>query len=321
MKTLSLENNSLKVRILPEFGGKIVSLCSVRTGLDFILPSLNQYAHVAPSDEFSAGDGGGFDECLPSVAPCESIAGEPSIPDHGDLWRVPWHVDSDSEEGAIVLHAESTSRPLRLTRRATLEEETLVLEYSLLNLSDAPTNWLWSAHPLLQVSEGDRILLPDEVEEVEVEYSADGVFEKGTCIPWPIATSPAGAAISLDTMPGRDGRTASKLFGRMGRSGWSALYRKEYGQGLVVRFDPNVLPFVGLWICAGAWPSSGAAKQYTIAIEPTTSNSDSLESAVRNGTARRLNAREHVRWRMEFQLIGATGPVDFERLSERLSQR
>jgi hypothetical protein len=59
----------------------------------------------------------------------------------------------------------------------------------------------------------------------------------------------------------------------------------------------------------------GAVKQYTIAIEPTTSNSDSLESAIRIGTSRRLSAREHFSWKVEFQLIGADEPVDFENFS------
>jgi hypothetical protein len=309
MKTLSLENDLLKVQILPEFGGKIVSLLSVRTGEEFLLPPISEYAHVSPLADFSTGDGGGFDECLPSVAACGSIACEPSILDHGDLWRVPWRVDS--EDRAVVLHAEATSRPLRLTRRATLEHATLVLEYDLVNLSDSPTSWLWSAHPLLRVAAGDRIVLPDGIREVAVEYSAGGHFARGTSIPWPIATSPSGITTDLSRVTKRDAKTAHKLFARLGGSGWGALYRREFGQGLVVRFDPNALPFLGMWICSGAWPSFGEARQYTVALEPTTSDGDSLESAMRNGTSRTLNAREHSYWRLEFQLIGASESVDF----------
>lgn len=309
MKTLSLENDLLKVQILPEFGGKIVSLRSVRTGEEFLLPPINGYARVSSLAEFSASDGGGFDECLPSVAACESIAGESPIPDHGDLWQIPWHVDS--AEGTIVLHAESTSRPLRLTRRATLEDATLVLEYDLFNFSDTPTIWLWSAHPLLRVTAGDRIVLPDGIEDVAVEYSAGGFFARGASIPWPIAMSLSGITTDLSTVSETDGKTAHKLFARLGGSGWGALYRREFGQGLVVKFDPNALPFLGMWICSGAWPSFGEARQYTVALEPTTSDGDSLESAMRNGTSRTLNAREHSYWRLEFQLIGASESVDF----------
>jgi hypothetical protein len=313
MRTLSLENDLLKVQILPEFGGKIVSLRSVRTGEEFLLPPLNEYAHVSPMADFSASDCGGFDECLPSVAACTGIAGEPSISDHGDLWRVPWHVDS--EEGVIVLHAESTSRPLRLTRKARLEDATLVLEYDLINVSGGPTNWLWSAHPLLRVAAADRIVLPDDIDDVSVEYSAGGFFASGSSIPWPIAKSPSGITADLSRMSERDGKTAHKLFARLRGSGWGALYRGDFGQGLVVRFDPKAHPFLGLWICCGAWPFIGEARQYTVALEPTTSDRDSLESAMRSGTSRTLNAGEHFQWRLHFQLIGASEAVDFESFS------
>src|SRR5271170_2783442 len=152
-QSLSLRNDLLQVRILPAFGGKITSLRSALTGEEFLLLPLQGYHRASSTANFAESDGGGFDECLPSVASCESIAGEAPIPDHGDLWRISWNVDSQDE--GIVLRADATSRPLRLTRRATLQGASLVLDYELLNLSDYPTTWLWSAHPLLRVDAGD----------------------------------------------------------------------------------------------------------------------------------------------------------------------
>jgi hypothetical protein len=66
-KTLLLENDLLQVRILPAFGGKITSLRSVRTGEEFLLSPLKDYRRVSAAADFSESDGGGFDECLPSV--------------------------------------------------------------------------------------------------------------------------------------------------------------------------------------------------------------------------------------------------------------
>ena len=309
-KTLLLENDLLQVRILPAFGGKITSLRSVRTGEEFLLPPLKDYRRVSAAADFSESDGGGFDECLPSVASCGSIAGEPPVPDHGDLWRVMWEIDSD--DTGIVLYANAVTRSLRLTRRATLEASSLVLEYDLVNLSDAPATWLWSAHPLLRVDVDDRIVLPNEIEEITVDYSANGLFERNSSVTWPVARSTSGISVDLSKVGKKDGMTAHKLFARMGKSGWGALYREKIGQGLVVRFDPSVLPFMGLWICSGAWPEVGIEKQYTVALEPTTSNTDSLASAGRNGTVRCLNGREHCRWRLKVQLVGASRFFNFQ---------
>jgi len=118
--------------------------------------------------------------------------------------------------------------------------------------------------------------------------------------------------VDLSRVGEKDGRTAHKLFARMGKSGWGALYREKVGQGLVARFDPSALPFLGMWICAGAWPAMGVEKQYTVALEPTTSNVDSLASAERNGTARSLGARERCRWKLEIQLVGASSCLSFD---------
>ena len=307
IKTLTLQNALLQVQILPEFGGKIISLRSLRTGEEFILPSLKGRRHASSTAEFSEHDGGGFDECLPSVSSCESDDGEPAVPDHGDLWRVRWHVDS--HEDSIVLHADARSRPLRLTRRAALEGSSLVLDYDLQNLSDKPTNWLWSAHPLLRVDAGDYVVLPDEVDQVAVEYTASDLFRSKSTIAWPHARTTSDVMTDLSRVGEKDGATAYKLFAQMNRTGWAALYRHRVRQGLVVRFDPMAMSYLGIWICLGAWPERGK-KQYTVALEPTTSNSDSLASAQQNGTARRLHARAHCRWRIELELLGASTSID-----------
>jgi hypothetical protein len=309
-QTLSLQNDLLEVRILPAFGGKITSLRSALTGEEFLLPPLQGYHRVSSTANFDESEGGGFDECLPSVASCECIAGEAPVPDHGDLWRISWNVDSQDE--GILLRADATSRPLRLTQCATLQKSSLVLDYELFNLSDSPATWLWSAHPLLRVDAGDRIVLPSEIEEVKVEYSASDLVMRNRSIAWPRAHSSLGGVVDLSKVGEKDGRTAHKLFARMGKSGWGALYREKVGQGLVVRFEPSTLPFLGMWICAGAWPATGVEKQYTVALEPTTSNVDSLASAKRNGTSRSLGARERYRWKLEIQLIGASSCLSFD---------
>src|SRR5260370_26436409 len=145
MEPLLLQNDLLQVRFLPEFGGSSPSLRGVRAGEEFLLPPLSGYRRVSPSDGFNESDGGGFDECLPSVASCEAIAGALPVPDHGDLWRLKWRVDS--KDAAVVLHADALSPPLRFTRRATFEGSSLVLGIYLTNLSDLPTVWPLFPYP------------------------------------------------------------------------------------------------------------------------------------------------------------------------------
>jgi galactose mutarotase-like enzyme len=315
METISLENDLLEVKILPAFGGKITSIRSKQGGEEFMLPPLTSYRHASLHANFDQSDGGGFDECLPSVASCEAISGEAAVPDHGDLWRANWQVDS--LDGDVVLHADSTSRPLRLTRRAKLVDSSLVLDYTLSNLSDSSATWLWSAHPLLRVEEGDLILLPDEIKQVSVEFCSTSQFRQSSCIEWPCARTLSHTTVDLSRVEASDGVTAYKLFAQMGKAGWASLYRRRTGQGLVFRFDPAVMPFLGLWICSGAWPECGDKKQYTIALEPATADFDSLAAAHRNGRAYSLGGRGSRHWRLEVQLLGASSPLSAEEFTRR----
>lgn len=312
-----LQNDALRVGFLPAFGGKIVSMRSVRTGEEFLLPPLSGYHRVSPFANFSESDGGGFDECLPSVAACEGSSGQNPVPDHGDLWRLNWHVESHHD--TVTLSAEAESRPLRLTRRASLRGESLILDYDLLNLSDSTTSWLWSAHPLLRVQARDRIVLPKSVAQVSVEYSAGDLFPGNTLIDWPNARSTSGLTTDLSIVGEKDGVTAHKIFAPMDTAAWGALYRAELAQGLVFRFDQTALPFLGIWICSGAWPNEKQNKQYTVALEPTTSNVDSLAEAENNGTARSLAPRDRCQWRIEIQLVEASSFAEFESLCSKPS--
>jgi hypothetical protein len=315
METISLKNELLEVKILPAFGGKITSIRSKYSGEEFILPPLTAYSRASAHATFDLSDGGGFDECLPSVASCEPMGEEAAVPDHGDLWRTDWQVDA--MDRGIVMHADSTSRPLRLTRRAELVGPSLVLDYTLSNLSNSPATWLWSAHPLLRVEEGDLILLPDEIKQVSVEFCSTGKFRQHSCIEWPIAQTLSGTSADLSRVEAIDGVTAYKVFAPMGKAGWASLYRQRTGQGLLFRFDPSELPFLGLWICNGAWPDRGDKRQYTVALEPTTADFDSLATAHRESRAHSLGGRGSRQWRLEIQLLGASSPLSAEQFTRQ----
>lgn len=317
IETISLENELLEVKILPAFGGKITSIRSKQSGEEFILPPLASYRRASPHSNFDQSDGGGFDECLPSVACCEAIMGETAVPDHGDLWRVNWQVDSLDQ--GIVLHADSTSRPLRLMRQAKLAGSSLVLDYSLFNLSNSAATWLWSAHPLLRVEEGDLVVLPNEIKKVVVEYCSTDQFQQRSYIEWPLARTQSGTVVDLSRVEAIDGVTAYKLFAQMGKAGWASLYRRRTGQGLVFRFDPSELPFLGLWICSGAWPQYGDKKQYTVALEPTTADFDSLASAQRNKRAYSLEGGGFRHWGLEIQLLGASSSLSADEFFKQCS--
>jgi galactose mutarotase-like enzyme len=288
-----LESEHLRAVIVPALGGKIVSLVSKRTGAEWLLPPLQPYASASQAGGFEHSDGGGFDECLPTVA--ASGSARHPVPDHGDLWRVPWQRGMapgvPQLSGVVELHAEAKSRPLRLSRRAAVAGACLTLYYELTNIGRARTDALYSAHPLLHVQAGDRIVLPSGVTSVRIENSnGDRLGRPHDTVSWPMAGNPglSNPDLSnhdLSVVRSPDGLSADKLFAGPLLEGVCGLFRPSLGEGLRLRFDPAALPYLGIWICHGAWPAGGGRKQHTVALEPTTCDRDALDNARADGTA------------------------------------
>lgn len=284
-----LQNQHLRVAIVPERGGKCTSLRSRRTGAEWMHPPLRPYAEAKTGGGFEQWDGGGFDECLPTVAATADA------PDHGELWRRAWAVVNASAS-ELTLSTRACGDAVALTRRASLDGAALVLDYSLVNESQQAVPLLYCAHPLLRVEQGDRITLPPEVTSVRVESSKS--HAAGSQVSWP---GTGDADLSVIGPP--DGSQADKLFTGAMREGWCSLFRPAIQEGVAVTFSADALPYLGMWICRAAWPEGGVARQYTVAFEPASAPHDSLAAAEQDGTAWQLAPGERRHWSLRFALI------------------
>jgi galactose mutarotase-like enzyme len=290
--------------ILPALGGKISSL---RVGANELLQApINPLAPRTRTMAFSESDASGWDECLPSVAECtiETEAGSATVPDHGDLWRVPWHV-LDLRDDSATMRAKCFSLPLELTRSVIVSEVPsgwrLQLLYSLTNLGAYRVPWVWCAHPLFTVDPGDRIVLPEQVQALLLEGSRDNrlVSHDGK-VGWPIARLSNGTEEDLSITRTVDSGIGDKLFADPLRADWCSLERRQIRLRLTVRFDPVSTPYIGMWLCYGGWPEGSGAKQFCVALEPSTSPTDSL--ARKGPWSLLLDPGETVSWPMELEI-------------------
>jgi galactose mutarotase-like enzyme len=293
--------------LMPRLGGKIASIRV--QGHELLQAPLLPYSPRTKFMGFDEADASGWDECLPSVAGCsvQTAAGQAHIPDHGDLWRLPWQVLQASEDAA-TLRVNGFSLPLQLTRSIIFTETQtgyrLQLLYSLTNLGAYDLPWSWAAHPLYAVDAGDRILLPESVQFVRVEGSGNHRLGlQNSSIAWPIATTPAGDQVDLSTAAAADSGFGDKLFAGPFQSksdGWATLERPKIGLRLTVRFEPALTPYLGLWLCYGGWPDAQGQKQVCVALEPATAPVDSL--ATTGPWSRVLEPGETCTWPMELAI-------------------
>jgi galactose mutarotase-like enzyme len=303
-----LENSALRMTVLPALGGKIASIQILPEGEELLQKPLQTYVLRTRYMSFDASDASGWDECLPSVAACEvqTASGVAQIPDHGDFWQILWETGRQSGN-ALTIFGDGFSLPLRFSKTLRLDGNRIRVSYCLRNLGGESVEYIWSAHPLFAVEPGDRIFLPDSIRDVTVEGSArNRLGERGTIHAWPKATLMNRDLVDL-TLVGKvtDG-VGDKLFAAAPPEGWCAIERKRLKRRIELRFDPQELPYLGLWICYGGWPDHGANRQQCVALEPCTARGDSLALAAEEGRARRLASRAEDRWSVELLVAGVS---------------
>lgn len=298
----SLKNSELSVEVLPAEGGRIASLKSLRSGMEFLTQSRRsgQYPKAGLDTPFQDGPCAGIEECLPTVGPSGPETKGGPAPDHGDFWQLPWQLLAASDTH-VSMSAVGFSRTLRFSKQLTLEHNALRVVYTVEN-SGSPgspaQSFLYACHPLFAVSAGDRVLLPDEIREVRLDYSkGDRLGASGSILPWPVPQ----AGLHLDIALGPEAGTAEMFYTSRLQDGLCGIYREASAQVLEVSFNAERLPFLGLWLCYGGWPSDGKEpQQYAVALEPTTSPCNNLANAQRTNTAISLKAGETYGWEILF---------------------
>jgi galactose mutarotase-like enzyme len=300
---ITLRTGEIEVTVVPQEGGRIASLRSLQTGLEFLTQARPNRTAIEPGLEasFQRGPCAGAEECLPTVGACTDCTGGPA-PDHGDFWQIPWHVDSLVGR-RLEMHAVGFSRPLRLERVIEVNDASLVLSYRVVNIGPKPLSFLYAWHPLFAVDAGDRVVLPPEVGDVTLSYSRDeAIGPEERELQWPLLHSKSDARdLSIALAPGEE--TAEMVYTRKLHVGRCGLFRQKHAQGIIVSFDPSQLPYLGVWLCYGGWPVSGPEpKQVAVALEPTTAPCNTLTASERADLAINLAPACSFAWNLQADL-------------------
>lgn len=313
LEALVVENEVLRLTVVPELGGKIVSLIRRETGREYLLQpsrSHRRYRTRSYADSFEDYEPGGFDECLPTIAESvypEEPFRESRLPDHGDVWCLPTAVELAG--GELGFTTALRSLPLRFRKQIGLRANSVRLDYEATNLSPSTVKFLWSAHPLLRVEPGAEIILPKAVNEVEIAWSnGERMGKPGDRCPWPEARERSGRKVKLNRVDSPSADTAEKLFTPRLSEGFCSMFLPREDESIAFRFDCRLVPYVGIWICQGGWPPGRAARNFTVALEPSLGRPDSLADAIRHNQCAVLASYGSMRWWMEMEVNAGCPP-------------
>lgn len=292
MKKIILSNAHLSLAILPEVGGKISSLKSVKSGRQWLWlnPHLPIAVPVYGASYVEKMDFGGWDEIFPSVSPARMEGLD--IPDHGDLAVLPWQV---VEQSANYVKMAVTTRfaPVMFERTLTLEGVQLRADYRMTNLGDKPVPYLWCAHPLVALEPGMTIeLLAGTPMRID---GGVGVLA-GAQFVWP--QPPGLPNLSRVPDPATPGFApfAAKLFTAKDAVGEVAIGAPDGREKLRLQWDASDAPYLGLWLNCRCWSGCGSAPYFNLGVEPATAPFDDLGAAMREGSGRYLAPGEIRSW-------------------------
>lgn len=266
-----LRNEFVEIKIVPELGGRILSLRDRRSGREWMdRPHGQALFRNDYGDDFASGTFAGADECIPTIAPVRWRGRD--LPDHGEIWALGWSLDESLfREGMIKTSVDLPVSPFTFSRTITLCGERVLLDYEVTNRGEQEEFFLSAHHPLYALEPGDELHLPAEVQEVFVSGSAGKV----ECLPetrwrWP-EPKPGIHLGNLDL----GGEGYAKFFAGPLQQGEAALVNRRTGAGLEVSWDPLQNPWLGIWLTRGAYKGF-----HHLAIEPTNGCGDSLDALV-----------------------------------------
>lgn len=295
LDALRVRSGRIELVIIPAWGGKIASLVDLERQREW----LHTNPHVPYRlPEYDANyvldfDAGGFDECFPNIgsgfypqAPWRGV----EIPDHGEIWALPWTVTPTGD--ALEMSVHGVRLPYRFTRWLSFPEEgKLVLSYRLENPTPFAMPFVWSSHPIFEVTPGMRIDIPPG--RMRVDNGRNNFPAATGCdISWPRHNG-----LDLDVLPPHEAGWAVKLFTRDLREGWVQLSDPAGGANLRMEFDPQRVTHVGLWMNYHGWAGiPGASKYYNLAIEPCIGVADRLDIAMQEDACGLLPAQGSLEW-------------------------
>jgi galactose mutarotase-like enzyme len=275
-----LENEKLRLVVMPEFGARIISLIYKPTETEFAW-HCTDVPIGRPSYQIEYENVSGFFDCVPTCETC-TFKGR-KLPPLGDVASEPWDLIEKKKNGntiTIRMEKRCASYPLLIRKKVSMSETNpaVYLDYELFNLSNEEIEFHYSGHNTMPTNPHFKIVLPPEVSSLKVGTCAtDRLGSTGDEISWPITKDKSGKAVDLSRAGTPCDGTAENLYTPKLKNSWCAAVNEARREAISFLFSAQILPYILLWLNYGGWRG-----YYHIALEPCTGRPDNLETAVNN---------------------------------------
>jgi hypothetical protein len=296
-----LENEHLKVTLLPGKGADIAEFFHKPSGVQFLMttPTGLQPPGENPPADFLDNYEGGWQVLFPNANEGCEVHGR-AIPFHGEAALLPWEYEilqDDRTASEVCLRVRCKLSPFRLERRMRLESDCPRLEIreKVVNEAGEPWDFVWGQHLTL----GGGFLEGGCRLEVPASFLATGdqLFEPATARlapgqnrPWPFAQGRIPEVLyDLREIPGPEEHAHDDVFlGGLERGAFTAT-NPRLGLRFTLEWEASIFRWVILWMPYGGADLPPLTGIYGIGIEPWVSRYP-LGQAIAQGQALTLPA-------------------------------
>lgn len=300
---LWMENDQLKLAVLPHKGADIAEFIHNPSGIQFLMktPAGLRPPGESPPIDFLENYEGGWQELFPNANDGCEVRGR-SIPFHGEVALLPWEfqiLQDDAEASEIALSVRCRQTPFTLERRMRLPQGSprLEIQEKVTNVADEPWSFVWGHHLTL----GDQFLedgcqlevpaelmvTPDQLAEPETARLAPGQSSF-----WPYARGrKPGEVVDLRAIPGPEAHSHDDIFLRVMERGVWSVTNPRLGLRFALEWDPSIFRWITLWMPYGGADLAPLTGIYGVGIEPWISRYP-LAEAIAHGQALSLSPGE-----------------------------
>ena len=300
LRAIVIENDLLRVVVLPELGSKIWQIRYKPLEADLlwnnpsVLPA-KQPLYASYDDTWS----GGWDELFPNDGP-GNLQGL-DLPDHGELWTGVWDAEPLHLRDATGVHLHYTT-PLThflVEKTLILRPQSAIMEvaYRLTNHGTGTWPFLFKLHPAFAVSRYHRIDFPAMTVVREIEY--EGTLAGAPRVfPWPDVSLDKGKTVlDLRQVPDPSSRALHFFYGTELSAGWCGVTNQERRLAAALRFDPKIFSSCWLFATHGGWRDLNVA-----VLEPATGFPLRIQSMIDEGRALSLAPGEKLETTVQFSV-------------------
>jgi hypothetical protein len=307
LRTVTLENELLRVTLLADKGAGVIELLHKPTDTDFMWrsplgvrnPATFVPTSARPEGSFLDYYEGGWHECFPSGGNGTKHQGM-SFGPHGEVCLIPWQYSilQDDPACAQVRFSVRTYRtPFYLEKTVTLQRGSAVASFAerVVNEGATAQSFVWGHHPALGpgfLDDSCVIDLPGATVRT-VSAAPTSRCRMGEGFTWPWAPGREGGMVDLTRVPGpeaclRDLAILSDLAG-----GWYAITNTRRRVGFAMVWSLETFKALWYWqVFGGALEAPWYGRPYCLALEPWSTPQMDVCAAMEHGTELTLGPGE-----------------------------